>query len=114
MRSFLKLNGILFVVWAALICIPIAAFGQGYGSITGTVTDPTGALVPGAAVTATQAGTGLELRAVSSNSGSYCFPSLAPSVYNISAGRSGFEAYNEKGVQVRADAAVTVNITLKP
>jgi hypothetical protein len=114
MRTLLKLNGILAVVWAASICIPIAAFGQGYGSITGTVTDPTGALVPGAAVTATQAGTGLELRAVSSNSGSYSFPSLAPSVYNISAGRSGFEAYNEKGVQVRADAAVTVNITLKP
>ena len=42
------------------------------------------------------------------------FPILAPSVYNITVSRAGFELYTEKDVQLRADAAVTVNITLKP
>lgn len=114
MRTLLKLNRILMVVGAALICIPIAAFGQGYGSVTGTVTDPTGAVVPGAAVTATQPGTGQVLRTTSSAAGGYAFSSLAPSVYNITARHEGFEAYTERALQVRADAALTINLTLKP
>jgi hypothetical protein len=114
MRAFLKLTVSLMVVSAALIFVPSAAIAQGYGSINGTVTDSTGAVVPGAAVTATQVGTGLVLTATSSAGGAYVFPSLAPSVYNVSASHKGFEAYSEKGVQVRADAAVTVSIALKP
>ena len=39
---------------------------------------------------------------------------MAPSAYNITVSRAGFELYTEKDVQLRADAAVTVNITLKP
>ncbi len=112
MRISLKLTAFLMMT-AALICVPAAVFGQGYGSINGTVTDSTGAVVPGAAVTATQVGTGLVLTTTSGSSGEYVFPSLAPSNYNISAGLKGFEAYTAKGVQVRADAAVTVNISLK-
>ena len=113
MRTSFKLTGILMVVSAALICVPAEVFAQGYGSINGAVTDSTGAVVPAAAVTATQAGTGLVLTTTSGAGGEYVFPSLAPSVYNISASHKGFEAYTEKGVQVRADAAVTVNISLK-
>jgi hypothetical protein len=71
-------------------------------------------VIPGATVTATQAGTGLVLTTTSGASGGYVFPTLAPSVYNISATHTGFGAYTEKGLQVRADAALTVNLTLKP
>jgi hypothetical protein len=95
------------------ICVPGGLLAQGLGSISGTVTDTTGAVVSGAGVTATQVGTGLELKTTSSAGGVYVFPSLAPSVYNVSASSQGFEAYTAKGVQVRADAAVTVNIALK-
>ena len=114
MRTLLKLTGSLIVVFAVMICVPGGAFAQGYGSISGTVTDATGAVVPGAGVTATQVGTGLALTTTSGSGGVYVFPSLAPSVYNVSASSRGFEAYTAKGVQVRADAAVTVNIALKP
>jgi hypothetical protein len=113
MRTSLNLTRILMVVLMALACFPCAAFGQGYGSISGVVSDTTGALVSGAGVTATQVGTGLVLTTVSGAGGEFVFPSLAPSIYNVSASRQGFEAYTEKGVQVRADAAVTVNISLK-
>ncbi len=113
MRTSLNLTRILMVVLMALACFPCAAFGQGYGSISGVVSDTTGALVSGAGVTATQVGTGLVLTTISGAGGEFVFPSLAPSIYNVSASRQGFEAYTEKGVQVRADAAVTVNISLK-
>ena len=91
MRSFLKLNGSLIVVWAAIICFSSAVLAQGLGSISGTVTDSTGAVISGAEVTATQAGTGIALKTVSLGSGGYVFPSLAPSVYDITAGLAGFE-----------------------
>ena len=113
MKSFLKMTGSLLAVWAALICVPNEAWAQGYGSIRGTVTDSTGAVVSGATVTATQVGTGLAMKTTTSGDGIYVFPMLAPSIYNISAIHAGFATYTEKGVEVRADAAVTTNITLK-
>ena len=113
MRSFLKLIGSLALACAAGIFMPQQLFGQGYGSISGTVTDTTGAVIPGATITATQAGTGLAQKTTSSAEGTYVFPALAPSVYTLSAAHDGFEAYKEKDLQVRADSALTANVALK-
>jgi len=113
MRGYYKWIGNLAAMCVFCICVLGGLLAQGLGSISGTVTDTTGAVVSGAGVTATQVGTGLELKTTSSAGGVYVFPSLAPSAYNVSASSQGFEAYTAKGVQVRADAAVTVNITLK-
>src|SRR3984885_2327148 len=109
-KTLFKLVGSLVFVW---ICTPGAAFAQGYGTISGSVTDSTGAAVPGAAVTATQTGTGLVLKTTTTPEGTYVFPSLAPSVYNLSVNHAGFETYTEQGLQVRADGALTANITLQ-
>jgi len=102
----------------AAVCVlwisgPSHSFAQGFGSVNGIVTDPTGAVIPGVEVTATQAGTGISQKTIAGSEGNYVFPTLAPSVYNIVATHSGFEAFKSNGVEVRADAAVTVNITLK-
>ena len=112
MRNWLRLQAIA-MLFCAIGFAPRGILAQGYGSISGTVTDPSGAVVPGAEVTATQTTTGLVLKTITSGGGTYVFPSLAPSIYNVSVTRSGFESYAEKGVQVRADAALTVNVTLK-
>jgi hypothetical protein len=114
MKTFPKLIGCFVAVFALCICIPGRLSAQGFGSINGTVTDPSGAVVAGADVTATQVGTGISSATTTSGQGSFVFPILAPSVYSITARRPGFEAYTEKGVSLRADSAVTVNITLKP
>jgi len=114
MRAFLKLISSLVAVCAVSICIPSALYAQGNGSISGTVTDASGAVVAGAEVTATQAATGLTLKTTSGGEGTFVFPTLAPSVYNLTATHPGFQAYSEKGLQVRADAAVTANLTLRP
>jgi hypothetical protein len=113
MKAFPKLIGCFVAVFALCICIPGRLSAQGFGSINGTVTDASGAVVAGAEVTAVQAGTGVSSKTTSGGQGEFVFPILAPSVYNITATRPGFQAYTQKGVQLRADSAVTVSITLK-
>ncbi|MGD0156481.1 MAG: carboxypeptidase regulatory-like domain-containing protein [Terracidiphilus sp.] len=114
MRAYLKLIGSFVVVCAVCVCIPGRLFAQGFGSINGTVTDTSGAVVAGAEVTATQAATGIKSTTTTGSEGNFVFPILAPSVYNVSATRQGFQAYTQNGVQLRADNAVTVNIVIKP
>jgi hypothetical protein len=113
MKTFLNLISGFVVVCAVVLFVPKGALAQGYGSISGTVTDATGAVVPGAVVTATQSSTGLMLKTTSSGEGAYVFPSLAPSVYNVSASHAGFETYTVKELQLRADTALTTNIVLR-
>ncbi len=114
MKQILKLVGSVALVGALFAVLSPQASAQGLGSISGTVADSTGSVVPGAQVTATQAGTGMTIKTTSGDAGTYVFPTLAPSNYSITAVHAGFEKYIEKDVQVRADAAVTVNIALKP
>ena len=114
MRSLLKMMSCLAVVCAVCICAPGRLLAQGLGSINGTVTDSTGAVVAGADVTATQAATGISTKTTTGSEGTFVFPILSPATYNISASRAGFEMYAQNGVELRADAAVTVNISLKP
>jgi Carboxypeptidase regulatory-like domain len=113
MRFTLKISCFAMAL-AMSVCAPGRLSAQGYGSINGTVTDASGALVGGATVTATQVTTGISSTTTSGSQGNFVFNTLAPSVYNVTATRQGFEAYTEKGVSLRADAAVTVNIVLKP
>src|ERR1039457_6028707 len=113
MKTFLKLISSIVVVCAVVLLVPKGAMAQGYGSIGGTVTDATGAVVPGAVVTATQSSTGLMLKTTSSGEGTYIFPSLAPSIYSVSASHAGFETFAVKDLQLRADAALTTNIILR-
>ncbi|HTW62131.1 MAG TPA: carboxypeptidase regulatory-like domain-containing protein [Terracidiphilus sp.] len=113
MKTIVKLIGGIAAVCILGMGAPSGLRAQGYGSINGTVTDSTGAVVPGAEVTATQAGTGITVRTTTGGEGTYVIPTLAPSVYNISASHPGFETYTEKALQLRADNALTINITLK-
>ena len=97
----------------ALLCMPSAARAQGYGRISGTVTDSTGAVIPGATVTATQITTHFILTTTTSGDGTFVFPSLAPSTYDVSVSQKGFQSFTERALQVRADNAVSVNAVLK-
>jgi hypothetical protein len=77
------------------------------------VQDPTGAVVPGATVTATEAATGFARSTVANETGSYVFPSLRPTVYVISAESPGFRRHSQSGVEVLASARITLNLTLQ-
>jgi len=69
-----------------------ALFGQTYGEITGTVTDPTGAAISGAQIAITNLATNQVRQAVSSEAGAYSAPFIVPGRYKIEARSAGFKA----------------------
>src|SRR5690349_17231240 len=86
----------LFVLVAAL---PSQAFGQ-QGTILGTVTDPSGAVVTGATVTVTSVETGLAKTTTTNESGQYLLPDLAIGHYSVKATAGGFKAVEQKDVKL--------------
>src|SRR6201984_2397907 len=103
---------VLFVL-LALLFVPVISQAQGLGSITGRVTDPEGASVPNAKVTAVQVGTGFSRAAVSDPEGLYVIPSLQPATYNLTVEAAGFGTSKERGIILLADQTLSVNFGLK-
>ena len=104
-------------VWVAVaalsllcgLCVP-AAFGQAvYGSILGTVTDPSGAAVNGAKVTVTSQTKNTSLADTTNESGNYSVTHLIPDVYSIRIEGTGFKTIQYKDIQVSADAGARVD-----
>ena len=96
------------------IFVAIAAFGQaGRGSISGTVTDPKGALVPAAQVVLRNPATGATQHTVTSDAGLYTFISLNPGVYQVTVSQTGFKSVTQDKITVNVDQASEVNITLQ-
>src|SRR3712207_5215073 len=88
------------------------AFGQSTSSrITGTITDPAGAAIPEATVTATNVETGVSFKTVSGGQGEYAIPSIPPATYRVSAGAKGFRPAVVNDVKL--DAAVPASVNLK-
>jgi hypothetical protein len=88
-------------------------FAQGYGTITGTVTDPSGASVASATVKAIQTQTGRETVVTSGSQGDFVFPTLLPSVYSLSVSATGFQSYTQTGIVLQADQKLTANVRLQ-
>src|SRR5580700_4191237 len=91
----LKLSWMIVTVAAAFwACTGIAihAFGQATntGTVVGEVSDPSGALVPGATVTLTDASAGVKLTDVTNAAGKYAFTTVPPGTYTITVSKAGF------------------------
>ena len=86
---------------------------QGFGTISGTILDSSGAAVPRAAVTATESGTGLTRSAISSADGFFTIPSLRPTEYSVAVTADGFRKYARSGVILLADQSLTLTIDLE-
>ncbi len=84
------------------------------GAILGTVTDPSGAVVPGAKVTATNEDTGLALSTTTSGVGSYVFTPIRIGTYSITAEKEGFEKVVHTHITVNVQAQVKVDVMLTP
>jgi len=82
------------------------------GRISGTVTDSSGAVLPGVAVTVTQQGTGLSRTVPTDAAGAYLFVSLPVGTYDVSAELSGFKKAVKSGYQLVADGRVTADFRL--
>src|ERR1700688_4555893 len=91
----------LFCVLLLALAIPFAALAQQYsGTITGTVTDSTGATVAGAAVSARNTGTNATYQTTTSDQGGYSFAQLPVGTYEIQVKQGSFKEFVTRGVEV--------------
>src|SRR5688572_15270942 len=81
----------LAVYVCLLLAFTVSAHAQVNATVTGTVVDATGALVPGVSITAQNSATGIVTSRVTNESGNYDFPSLQPGTYVLSATLPGFK-----------------------
>jgi hypothetical protein len=100
-----------------LVCCLIftgRGFAQGgAATLRGTVTDPSGGVLPSAEVEATQTGTGLTRTVSTGENGNCIIPQLAPADYSLTVEAPGFSVFSQKGIVLQADQSVTNNVTLQ-
>ena len=105
---------VLALVFAIGLLTPQRAFSQsGQGALAGNIQDPSGALVPGAKITATERNTGTVYDTVSSSSGAYTLPNLKTGSYNVDVNAPGFAPAQVTGVVVQVSTTSSLNITLQ-
>lgn len=101
-------------VFAALLFAASFAFAQvNVTSVTGTVTDPTGAAVPGATVQVVSAGTGVKLNTTTDTKGEYAVPSLPAGAYRVTVTKAGFKSVTVENVALVVGVPGTVNLKLE-
>ncbi len=104
-----------WVLAAAMIFVAAghAGWAQGItGSITGTVTDSTGAVIPGAMVTITQIETNTIHTAITSAAGTYDITLLPPGHYNIKVEKAGFQTTVQKGIALAIDQTMESDVKM--
>ena len=98
---------------AILFLFSLQAFGQSSNaSVGGIVSDPSGAIIPGVSITATNHATGIVTTVVSNDAGAYNFASLLPGLYKVSAELPGFQTQTYSDVQLGNAAQIRLNFTL--
>lgn len=83
------------------------------GALTGIVTDPSGAIVPGATVRVINVATGDSHSFVSQTNGSYLAPFLAPGAYRVEVSKNGFKTVNLTGISIAVTETSTLNVRLE-
>jgi hypothetical protein len=86
---------------------------SGNATVSGTVTDPTSALIPGVTIKATNTQTSVVSTAVSNEAGAYSFPALQPGVYKVSAELPGFQTQNFTNVQLGNAQQIRLNFVMQ-
>jgi Carboxypeptidase regulatory-like domain/TonB dependent receptor len=113
MRPFLGLNLIFGLVVLLLIATGQSSFCQGItGSITGTVTDSSGAAIAEATVTVRNVDTNATRIATTSNVGSYRLPELPPGNYSVTVEKTGFQISQQNKIALAIDQLAQVDVKL--
>jgi Carboxypeptidase regulatory-like domain len=108
-----------FRIGLGLIILLVAAgrlFGQAgaTGTILGTVTDSSGAIVPNVKVTVTNTQTNVAFHTTTSSAGDYLAPSLQPGTYSVAVEAKGFQKSVTTGFTLAVDQKVRIDLSLKP
>ena len=107
-----RCHAALFI--ALVLLLPSTLFAQGYsGTVSGILTDPSGAVVPRAKVTLLDEQKGYQFAATSQANGRYLFASIPPGTYSVLAEAPGFQRTVESHVKLNVSENATADLTLK-
>src|SRR5258708_23589589 len=102
------------LIAVCLFVLVFAAFAQSdRGTITGTISDPVGAVVGGAAIEAKNTETGVVYPVAASATGNYTIPQLPAGVYELSVTVPGFKKYVRTGLIIQAAQTIRVDVALE-
>ena len=105
-----------------ILLLAVAAFSQlstgsilaqGFGTVVGTVTDPTGSVVPGVKITITDQGTKIPRSVIANDQGYFVIPALRPSTYDVTAAAPGFAGFSQSNVVLLTDQSLTLDFQMK-
>ena len=99
---------------ATLLLAPFSTFGQLYtGSVTGLVTDSSGATIPDVKITLVDQGKGYSFTATTDNTGRYLLRSIPPGTYTVTAETANFEKATQENIKVDVSQNISVDLSLK-
>lgn len=106
-------RGAIFLAAFVVFLFSSPVSGQEFrGTISGTVTDSTGAVIPGAAIQVVEAGTGTMNRTVSDAAGQYVVPYLLPGQYTVTTQANGFEKLTRAAITLNAQDHLIIDLAL--
>jgi Carboxypeptidase regulatory-like domain/TonB dependent receptor len=108
-----RIKAVWIAALAAFAFLPSCALGQAvYGSVYGTVSDATGALIPNANIVITDTAKGTTATVTANASGEFRIDHLIPDVYSVSVETAGFKKYEQNNIQVNADSSEKIDVVL--
>jgi len=114
LRSLRSTLGLAAMLLALAASLPFSALAQTFrGGINGTVTDQSGAVVPGATIEAVETATNVSHKTISSSGGEFSFQEMPLGSYSITITASGFESEKVNGIPVTAGVIYTLPVKLK-
>ncbi len=114
-HSIFRSRAVVLLAALTLLLSVGRAFAQsGTSTIKGSVTDQTGAAVPGATVTISNPETGFSRSTTTNNEGSYQFPAISPATYQLAVEAGNFKKAVNNSVQATIDSTAIINIQMEP
>ncbi len=110
----MKATRLLPLLLAVLLSSSVVAFGQTTGTISGTVTDEKGAVIPNATVTARNVERNISRNLTTTSDGNYRFENLPVGPYEVSVEATGFSKYVQTGITLILNQNAVVDVSMKP
>ena len=111
MRTALARGPLLLSLFVATFA-PISAFSQNTASLRGTITDPTGAVIPGVSVSIRGADTGTVRSSTTDAQGAYSFLQVPPGTYKLVAEKPGFSTMAKGDVKLLVNTPITLDLSM--
>jgi hypothetical protein len=115
-RQHTKQRWLLLTILFSMIMplLGVSSWAQsGRGTLTGSVKDTSGAILPGASITLIETNTGSRYGARSNSEGLYNFPELPPGTYTLAVTAPSFKSYSQNGITVNVGDTATINVALQ-